>query len=52
MAEARDATVVNLHAAFLGRELELTRIGEGDVHPNAAGYQAIADAIVEAISTR
>lgn len=52
VAEARDATVVNLHAAFLGRELELTRIGEGDVHPNAAGYQAIADAIVEAVSTR
>jgi lysophospholipase L1-like esterase len=52
VAEARDATVVNLHAAFLGRELELTRIGEGDVHPNAAGYQAIADAVVEAVLTR
>lgn len=46
VAEARGATLVDLHTAFLGRELELTRIGEGDVHPNSAGYQVIADAVV------
>ena len=28
---------------------ELTRIGEGDVHPNAAGYTVIAEAIVAAV---
>ena len=38
--------LVDLHAAFRGRELELTRFGDGDVHPNAEGYQVIADAIV------
>jgi len=47
VAEAGGARLVDLHAAFLGRELKLTRIGEGDVHPNAAGYQAIADAVLE-----
>ena len=49
VAEARNAELVDLYAAFLGRELELTRIGRGDVHPNAAGYQLIADTIVATI---
>ena len=49
VAEASNATLVDLHAAFLGRETELTRIGEGDVHPNAAGYTVIAEAIVAAV---
>jgi lysophospholipase L1-like esterase len=49
VAEARNATLVDLHAAFLGRETELTRIGEGDVHPNAAGYAVIAEAILAAV---
>lgn len=49
VADARDATLVDLHAAFLGRESELTRIGEGDVHPNADGYAVIAEAILAAV---
>ena len=49
VADARDAELVDLYAAFLGRELELTRIGRGDVHPNAAGYQLIADTIVATV---
>lgn len=52
VAEKANATLVDLHAAFLGRETELTRIGEGDVHPNAAGYTVIAEAIVAAVEHR
>lgn len=46
IAEARGTGLVDLHAAFRGRELELTRFADGDVHPNAEGYEVIADAIV------
>ncbi len=45
VAEDRGVELVDLYAAFLGREEELTRIGDGDVHPNADGYEVIADAI-------
>ncbi len=45
VAQDRGVELVNLYAAFYGREGELTRIGEGDVHPNADGYEVIADAI-------
>ena len=47
VAEERGVGYVDLYQAFLGREAELTRIGAGDVHPNAAGYAVIADAIAE-----
>lgn len=33
---------VDLQSSFAGRELELTNIGAGDVHPNQAGYAVIA----------
>lgn len=46
IADARGTGLVDLHAAFRGRELELTRFADGDVHPNFDGYQVIADAIV------
>ena len=49
VAEARGVGLVDLYAAFLGRELELTRIGRGDVHPNAEGYSTIAETIVAAV---
>jgi lysophospholipase L1-like esterase len=49
VAAARSAGLVDLHAAFLGRENELTRFRAGDVHPNAAGYEVIADTILDAL---
>jgi lysophospholipase L1-like esterase len=50
VAERRRAGLVDLYAAFLGREAALTRISVGDVHPNADGYQVIADAIIEVLA--
>lgn len=49
IAERNGVGLVDLHSAFLGREEELTGIGAGDVHPNAAGYEVIAKAIADAI---
>ncbi len=49
VAERNGVGLVDLHSAFLGREEELTGIGAGDVHPNAAGYEVIAKAIADAI---
>jgi lysophospholipase L1-like esterase len=49
VAAERGVELVDLYAAFLGREAELTRIGAGDVHPNDAGYAVIAEAIVSAV---
>jgi lysophospholipase L1-like esterase len=46
IATERSVRLVDLYEAFLGREEELTRFGSGDVHPNAAGYQVIADTIL------
>jgi len=45
IAEARAVELVDLYAAFLGREAELTRVGGGDIHPNQAGHDLIADVI-------
>ncbi|MEO7267127.1 MAG: SGNH/GDSL hydrolase family protein [Candidatus Limnocylindria bacterium] len=45
VAERHDVGLVNLYTAFLGREEELTGIGAGDVHPNSAGYEVIAERI-------
>lgn len=49
VAAEREVELIDLYAAFLGREAELIRIGAGDVHPNDAGYGVIADAIVAAV---
>lgn len=50
IAEARAVGVVDLYAAFLGREDELTRFRAGDVHPNGDGYRVIADTILEVLT--
>lgn len=47
VAERRGTLLVDLYAAFLGREEELTGIGRGDVHPTVLGHEVIADAIVD-----
>jgi lysophospholipase L1-like esterase len=47
VALRRGVELVDLYAAFLGRERQLTHIAEGDVHPTARGYRVIADEIVE-----
>jgi lysophospholipase L1-like esterase len=49
VADRRGTELVDLYAAFLGREDELTRIGGGDLHPNADGYGVIADEIVAVV---
>ncbi|MGI8657988.1 MAG: SGNH/GDSL hydrolase family protein, partial [Candidatus Limnocylindria bacterium] len=45
VAERHGVGLVDLYTAFLGREDELTGIGDGDVHPNSAGYEVIAATI-------
>jgi lysophospholipase L1-like esterase len=50
IADRRGTGLVDLYAAFLGRERELTAIGRGDVHPNVAGYAVIAEAIVAEVA--
>lgn len=47
VAERRETGLVDLYAAFVGREAELTGIGAGDVHPTIAGHEVIAEAIVD-----
>lgn len=49
VADERAIGLVDLYDAFLGREDELTRFRAGDVHPNAKGYQVIADSILDAL---
>jgi hypothetical protein len=40
---------VDVYPLFAGREVGLTNIGAGDVHPNQAGYAAIAGALAAAV---
>jgi lysophospholipase L1-like esterase len=46
VAATNGVELVDLYAAFLGRETALTRIADGDVHPNGAGYEVIAESII------
>jgi lysophospholipase L1-like esterase len=48
-AAAFGAKFVDLAPLFAGRELELTNIGSGDVHPDQAGYAVIAGALAQAV---
>lgn len=49
LATAFGAEYVDLYSAIDGRQLELTNIAAGDVHPNQAGYQALSGAFISAI---
>ncbi|ANF95521.1 stalk domain-containing protein [Paenibacillus bovis] len=44
-----DVRVAHVAAAFQGQELAMTHISEGDIHPNAAGYESMAVAFSKAI---
>jgi lysophospholipase L1-like esterase len=48
-AAAIGATFVDLEPSILGRELQLTNIGTGDIHPNQAGYAVIAAELSQAV---
>ncbi|WP_458120199.1 stalk domain-containing protein [Paenibacillus sp. Z6-24] len=47
--QGRDVRVAHVAASFQGKELAMTHIGEGDIHPNATGYQSMAVAFSQAI---
>ena len=48
-AAAFGAIAVDLEPPFLGYELQLTNIASGDVHPNQAGYAAIAAVLASSV---
>jgi lysophospholipase L1-like esterase len=50
VASAEGATLVDLYTPFLGRESQL--LGPDGLHPNAAGYQQMADTFFEVIRQR
>ncbi|MFO0960126.1 MAG: GDSL-type esterase/lipase family protein [Isosphaeraceae bacterium] len=43
------ATYVDTYSLFAGKELAMTNIATGDFHPNQAGYNAIAGAMIRAV---
>lgn len=49
LASIFDAEYIDLDSIFDGRELELTNIGIGDVHPNQTGYALIANSFAQAV---
>ncbi|WP_322907855.1 stalk domain-containing protein [Paenibacillus sp. SGZ-1009] len=49
VAQGKDVRVAHISEAFKGNELGMTHIAQGDIHPNASGYQAIALAFSRAI---
>lgn len=49
VGEETDAIVVDIQPAFAGAGLELTHIGEDDIHANDAGYELIAAAFLDAL---
>ncbi|WP_110113377.1 GDSL-type esterase/lipase family protein [Bacillus sp. CGMCC 1.16541] len=41
-------TVIDPHAPFIGKELELTHIEKNDIHPNDEGYKILGNLLIEA----
>ena len=50
MAAQEGAFLVDLYQAFQNQGGDLSRFFEDDVHPNAAGYDVMANAWFEAIA--
>ena len=48
LARPFDARLVDIHDPFIGHEAAYTFVLSGGVHPNDAGYAAIADAMIDA----
>ena len=48
---ARGYRVIDVASDFRGRAGELTRIGQFDIHPNAAGHEAIAETVDKTLRT-
>jgi lysophospholipase L1-like esterase len=49
IAGAFGATVIDVKPQFDGKALVFTHIGEGDIHPNNAGYATIASAFIREV---
>ncbi len=49
LATGFGAEYIDLYSVIDGRQLELTNYGIGDVHPNQAGYQAMANEFISAV---
>lgn len=49
VAKGYDVRVAHISKDFPGKELAMTHIAEGDIHPNQTGYDAIARTFIQTI---